>query len=73
MRSSKKLNRTDMIYGFYSKNDKNREVIFKEKFNSLASAIKFFTQLKRLSPHQFSELYSVIVIEEKPVKRDGSD
>lgn len=62
-----------MIYGFYNKNDKNREIIFKEKFNSLASAVRFFTQLKRLSPHQFSELYSVIVLEEKPVKRDGSD
>lgn len=62
-----------MIYGFYNKNDKSREIIFREQFNSLASAVRFFTQLKRLSPHQFSELYSVIVLEEKPIKRDGSD
>jgi len=62
-----------MIYGFYSKNDKKKEVIFREKFNSLAAAVKFFTQLKRLSPHQFSELYSVTVIDEELNKRDGSD
>jgi hypothetical protein len=62
-----------MIYGFYSKNDKKKEVIFREKFNSLAAAVKFFTQLKRLSPHQFSELYSVTVIDEELSKRDGSD
>ena len=62
-----------MIYGFYSKNDKKREVIFREKFDSLAAAVKFFTQLKRLSPHQFSELYSVTVVDEELSKRDGSD
>ena len=62
-----------MIYGFYNKHDKNREIIFREKFNSLAAAVKFFTQLKKLSPHQFSELYSVIVIEEEPSRRDGSN
>jgi len=62
-----------MIYGFYNKHDKNREIIFREKFNSLAAAVKFFTQLKRLSPHQFSELYSVTVIDEELSKRDGSD
>jgi len=62
-----------MIYGFYNKHDKNREIIFREKFNSLAAAVKFFTQLKRLSPHQLSELYSVIAIEEEPSRRDGSN
>jgi hypothetical protein len=62
-----------MIYGFYNKHDKNREIIFREKFNSLAAAVKFFTQLKRLSPHQFSELYSVIAIEEEPSRGDGSN
>ena len=62
-----------MIYGFYNKHDKSREIIFREKFNSLAAAVKFFTQLKKLSPHQFSELYSVIAIEEEPNRRDGSN
>ena len=62
-----------MIYGFYNKHDKNREIIFRERFNSLAAAVKFFTQLKKLSPYQFSELYSVIAIEEEPSRRDGSN
>ena len=51
-----------MIYGFYSKNDPAREVIYRGKFESLTAAVQFFTQLKRLSPFEFSQLYSVIAI-----------
>jgi len=62
-----------MIYGFYRKGDKNKELIYRSHFNSLAAAVKFFTQLKRLSPHDFNELYSITVVDEKLSKRDGTD
>ena len=51
-----------MIYGFYSKNDPTREIIYRQRFESLTAAIQFFIQLKRLSPFEFSQLYSVIAI-----------
>lgn len=61
-----------MIYGFYSKHDTSREIIYRQRFESLTAAIQFFTQLKKLSPYEFSQLYSVIVIEEKLEKRNGT-
>ena len=62
-----------MIYGFYSKNDPAREVIYRGKFESLTAAIQFFTQLKRLTPFEFSQLYSVTVVKEQLNRRDGTD
>lgn len=62
-----------MIYGFYSKNDPTREVIYRQKFTSLTVAVQFFTQLKRLSPFEFSQLYSVTVVKEQLNRRDGTD
>jgi hypothetical protein len=62
-----------MIYGFYSKNDITREIIFRHKFESLTAAIQFFTHLKRLTPYEFSLLYNVTVIKETYDKRDGTD
>lgn len=62
-----------MIYGFYSKNDSSREIIFRQRFESLTAAIQFFTQLKRLTPFEFSQLYSVTVIPDKLEKRDGTN
>lgn len=62
-----------MTYGFYSKNDPNREVIYREKFETLTAAIQFFTQLKRLTPYEFSQLYAVTAIEDKLERRDGTD
>lgn len=62
-----------MIYGFYSKNDTKREIIYREKFESLTLAIQFFTQLKRLSPYEFSQLYSVTAIPETLERRDGTN
>lgn len=61
-----------MIYGFYSKDDPKKEIIFRERFESLTPAIQFFTQLKRLSPYEFSQLYSVTAIPEKLERRDGT-
>jgi hypothetical protein len=51
-----------MIYGFYSKNDPAREVIYRGRFESLTAAVQFFTHLKRLTPYEFSQLYSVTAI-----------
>lgn len=61
-----------MIYGFYSKSDKDREIIYRSNFNSLAAAVTFFTQLKRLSPYEFNQLYSITVVKEELNKRDGT-
>ena len=62
-----------MIYGFYSKNDPAREVIYRGKFESLTAAIQFFTQLKRLTPFEFSQLYSVTVVKDQLDRRDGTN
>jgi len=62
-----------MIYGFYRKGDISKEVIYRSSFTSLAAAVKFFTQLKRLTPYEFNQLYQITVVEEKISKRDGTD
>jgi hypothetical protein len=53
-----------MIFGFYRKNDDNREVIRSQEFTDLNQALDFFSAMKGLTPEAFLELFVII-----PLKR----
>ena len=48
------------MYGFYSKNDSNQEIIFKTDGKSKVMATKYFAFLKQMEEDEFEKLYQVI-------------
>lgn len=60
-----------MKYGFYSKFDKRKEVVYMHTFENLTQAIDFFAKIKGLSLDKFHDLFEVIVIDNKNRLRDG--
>jgi len=54
-----------MIFGFYRKNDDNREIIKSQKFTDLNQAVAFFAAMKGLSQEGFLELFTVIPLKRK--------
>lgn len=54
-----------MIFGFYRKNDDNREVVKSGEFAELSQALDFFSAMKGLSPEAFLELFVIIPLKRK--------
>lgn len=48
------------MYGFYSKEDKNKEIIFKVDSPNISQATTHFSFLKQLDKETFNKLYQVI-------------
>ena len=60
-----------MKYGFYSKFDKRKEVVYMHTFENLTQAIDFFAKIKGLPLEKFHDLFEVIIVESKNRLRDG--
>jgi hypothetical protein len=50
-------------YGFYSKHDFDKEIIYSQKFQTLEQALEFFAKMKALSTEEFLKLYQVTYIQ----------
>ena len=48
-----------MKFGFYRKNDPNKEVIMVQTAETMQQAVQFFAAMKGLPVEQFLEIYSV--------------
>jgi hypothetical protein len=48
-----------MKFGFYRKNDPNREVVMVQSAETMQQAVEFFAAMKGLSVEQFLEIFSV--------------
>ncbi len=48
-----------MKFGFYRKNDRNREVIMVQSAETLQQAVEFFAAMKGLPVEQFLEIFTV--------------
>jgi hypothetical protein len=48
------------MYGFYSKNDPDKEIIFKIDSKNEYIALQHFSFLKQISEDQFKQLYEII-------------
>jgi hypothetical protein len=51
-----------MIFGYYSRNDKNKELVAKTISTSRLQAAKYFSARKQLDLKTFLKLYAVITI-----------
>lgn len=54
-----------MTFGFYNRNDNNRELIKSGEFVDLAQAVEFFAAMKGLSQEAFLDLFTVILIKRR--------
>ena len=52
------------MYGFYSKVDKNQEIIFKTNVKSKKQALEHFCFLKQMEQDQFQKLFEIIKVNE---------
>jgi len=50
------------MFGFYCKNDPEKEIIFQIDSSTKERAVHHFAFLKNLNPDDFRELYTVIEI-----------
>jgi hypothetical protein len=48
-----------MKFGFYRKNDPNKEIIMVQSAETLQQAVQFFAAMKGLHVEQFLEIFSV--------------
>jgi hypothetical protein len=48
-----------MKFGFYRKNDLNKEIIMTQVAETMQQAVEFFAAMKGLSVEQFLEIFSV--------------
>ena len=48
-----------MKFGFYRKNDPNKEVIMIQAAETMQQAVEFFAAMKGLSVEQFLEIFAV--------------
>jgi hypothetical protein len=51
-----------MIFGYYSRNDKNKELVSKTVSTSRLQAAKNFSERKQLDLKTFLKLYAVVTI-----------
>jgi hypothetical protein len=51
-----------MIFGYYSRNDKNKELVSKSVNTSRLQAAKTFAERKQLDLKTFLKLYAVVTI-----------
>ena len=54
-----------MKFGFYRKNDPNKEVIMAQSAETLQQAVEFFAAMKGLSVEQFLQIFSVTNIKSR--------
>jgi hypothetical protein len=55
-----------MKFGFYRKNDSNKEIIMTKTAENMQQAVEFFAAMKGLKVEQFLEIFAV-----KNIKRLG--
>lgn len=48
-----------MKFGFYRKNDPNKEIIMMQSVENMQQAVEFFAAMKGLPVEQFLEIFSV--------------
>ena len=54
-----------MKFGFYRKNDPNKEVIMVQTAETMQQAVEFFAAMKGLSVQQFLEIFAVTNIKSR--------
>jgi len=54
-----------MKFGFYRKNDPNKEVIMVQAAETMQQAVSFFAAMKGLPVEQFLEIFSVTSIKSR--------
>jgi hypothetical protein len=54
-----------MKFGFYRKNDPNKEVIMVQSTETIQQAVEFFAAMKSLPVEQFLEIFSVTNIKSR--------
>jgi hypothetical protein len=62
-----------MKYGFYSKFDKRKEIVYMHTFDTLNQAVDFFAKIKGLSIDKFHSLFEVVIIDSRHRNRNGRD
>jgi hypothetical protein len=62
-----------MKYGFYSKFDKRKEIVYMHTFATLNQAVDFFAKIKGLPLDEFHSLFEVVMVDNKNRIRNGRD
>ena len=62
MYTDQNTNRQIMRFGFYNKNDRNREVIHSGVFQSSHDAAAVFAAMKGLSINVFLDLFTITIV-----------